>query len=296
MMGFLAWIVRSRTARVGMAALLGLMRIFSPVGGGVIALTVLRYGWVEGIVTAFLGWLVLAAVGYGVMQDSIMALVVFTVVLWCIVIALAALLRRTSSLAMMIQAATLMGVLVVLGFFALQHDPVAFWTSLLDKWMVPALNARFGAGSHDWAPIIHRVAVRMTGVIGASVALSGSLAVLCGRWAQATLYNPGGFKAAFHQLRMGRAATIAASIVFVLAGVLDNVLIGNLAIVLLIMFMYQGLAILHGVAGKRRWRRGWLVAFYIIFALEAFYVLAIVAGAGLIDNWFDIRARVARQT
>lgn len=291
MKAFLAWLIRSRVARVGVIALFGLVRLLGPVSGGVIALVVLRQGWLEGLITALGASVVLGAVEVGVFHGGLFLLTVPTAILWGVIIALALVLRRTASLALTVQVASAIGCMVVIAFFVATPNPAVFWEALLTKMLLPALQA--SGPQQDWTPVIARMALLMTGMTGASLALGSSLAVFCGRWGQALLYNPGGFGHAFHRLRMGWVATIAASVVFVLAGVFDSSLIDNLAIVLLVMFMYQGLAVMHGVAALKRIHVGWLIAFYVIFILKPLYVLAVVAGAGLIDNWFDMRARVA---
>ncbi|HET6654794.1 MAG TPA: hypothetical protein VFL45_10750 [Gammaproteobacteria bacterium] len=295
MKDFLAWLMRSRLARVGMAALLGLVRLFGPFSGGVIALVTLRHGWLEGLLTTLGASIVLAAIEMGLVHGGLFVLTLPTLVLWWVIIGLALVLRRTASLALMMQAATALGCLAVALFFLANPNPLEFWTPLLKQLLLPMLQGSTAAMQRDWTLVIERMAMLMTGVTGASLALGSSLAVLCGRWGQAVLYNPGGFRDAFHRLRMGWIATLAASCVFVLAGLFNNVFIDNLAIVLLVMFMYQGLAVIHGIAGYKKVHAGWLAAFYTLFVLEFLYVLAIVAGVGLIDNWFDIRARVARK-
>jgi hypothetical protein len=295
MKNFLAWLMRSRGARIGFAALLGLVRLFSPLSGGLVALVVLRHGWLEGVVTTLGASIVLAAVEAGLMHAGFLVLTLPTLLLWWLVIALALVLRRTVSLALMMEVATGLGCLAVVLFFLVNPDAEAFWTPLLKQLVLPVLKSSTGASGHDWSPVIERMALLMTGVMSASLVLGASLSVLCGRWGQAVLYNPGGFRDAFHRLRMGWIATIAASVLFVLAAVLNNIVINNLAIVLLVMFMYQGLAVIHGIAGQKKIHPVWLAGFYTVFVLEFLYVLAIVAGLGLIDNWFDIRSRVIRR-
>lgn len=296
MTGFLGWLMRSRAARIGITALFGLVRLLGPLSGGVIALVVLRKGWLEGLITTLCASLVLGAVEAGLFHGGVYVLTVPTLILWWVIIVLAWVLRRTASLALMVQAASIIGCLAVAAIFAAMPDPAVFWEPLLKQALLPALNASaHGGASRDWTPAIERMALLMTGTTAASLVLGSSLAVFCGRWGQAVLYNPGGFREAFHRLRMGWSATIAASLVFVLAGLLNSRLIDNLAIVLLVMFMYQGLAVIHRSAALKNVHVGWLVAFYTVFVLEFLYVLAVVAGLGLIDNWFDIRALLARK-
>ncbi|HET6724470.1 MAG TPA: hypothetical protein VFH85_00505 [Gammaproteobacteria bacterium] len=296
MKNFLAWLMRSRLARVGLAALLGLVRLFGPFSGGVIALVTLRHGWLEGLLTTLGASIVLGAVEAGVVHGSLYVLTLPTLILWWAIIGLALVLRRTASLALMVQGATALGCLAVGLFFLVNPHPETFWIPLLKQALLPMLEPAQRT-SPDVMLFIHGEAMRMTGVIGASLAFGSSLAVLCGRWGQALLYNPGGFRAAFHRLRMGWIATLLASVVYVLAALMNNALVENLAIVLLVMFMYQGLAVIHNVASVKNVHVGWLVVLYALFLsmVMTLYVLAVVAGIGLIDNWFDIRARVARQ-
>jgi hypothetical protein len=124
------------------------------------------------------------------------------------------------------------------------------------------------------------------------MAFVSSLAVLIARWWQAILYNPGGFQADFHRLRMGRIATGVASVAF-LAGLLTQYpVLDNLAVVFLVMFIFQGLAVVHSVMARRQASNVWLAGFYALCVVAFWPMLALVAGGGFMDNWFDLRARL----
>ena len=133
-----------------------------------------------------------------------------------------------------------------------------------------------------WGPLIPGALVWW-----ASLLLTGAL--LLARWWQATLYNPGGFSKEFYQLRLGRV--LASLLVMLLGGSLlaNQVLLANLAMVLGLMFIVQGIALVHALAARAGLARGWLAAFYVIMVLFLSQLLIVLA---VIDAWVDFRTRM----
>jgi hypothetical protein len=283
---FLAWLMSGRLPPIVTAAGLGVVPLLNLPSGAVVGLIALRRGALEGIVAAAGGAALLAALS-ALIGRSGMLPIVPVAVLWASVIVLALVLRHSRSLKLTIQIATLLGCLAVVAFFVDLGDPSRFWSAVLRANLLPLLD--HGGSSIDWHKVIPRMARLMTGVTAAGVVLTTTVAILLARWGQAMLYNPGGLRREFHTLSMGRVATLGASAVFVVSGLIENDAINNLAIVLLVMFMYQGLAVIHATAARRGFHAGWLALFYVLFFLLPLYVLAVVAGLGLVDNWFSMR-------
>jgi len=63
----------------------------------------------------------------------------------------------------------------------------------------------------------------------------------------------------------------------------------DLLIVAAVMFMLQGLAVAHGLAGSARAHVGWLVMIYILLVVAMPETVVTLAVAGIVDNWFDFR-------
>ena len=132
-----------------------------------------------------------------------------------------------------------------------------------------------------------------------AAALSSVLAsLLLARWWQALLYNPGGFREEFHALRMGRRSSLVALVLFgagLFGGGMLEALATNLALVAVMLFLFQGLATAHGLAGKLKLATGWLVALYAVLILAPPQMVVVLSALGFADAWVDFRGRVGNR-
>jgi hypothetical protein len=96
----------------------------------------------------------------------------------------------------------------------------------------------------------------------------------------------------FRALRLGRVLGVPATVLLVVALVLEAPVVQNLAPLALFAFLFQGLSVLHAWAHAKHWHPGYLVPVYVLLAspLVGIAVLGL-GGLGLADNWFDLRAR-----
>jgi len=62
----------------------------------------------------------------------------------------------------------------------------------------------------------------------------------------------------------------------------------DLVIVLVLLYMLQGLAVAHASVAARGVNAAWLVALYFVLMM----VPMVVAIAGLLDTWVELRGRV----
>ncbi|MGE5154168.1 MAG: DUF2232 domain-containing protein [Bdellovibrio bacteriovorus] len=266
---------------------------FALVSGAAIALVTLRRGLREGALLgglATLGVGLLSALALGTPWPALGTLLV----LWLPVWALAALLRHFRSLSLTIAAAGGIGVLIVIAFHALVADPAAVWRELMTPFREvlirdgvvepPAADALFAAIAH-W----------MTGAFAAALVLQWILGLFLGRWWQALLYNPGGFGQELRELRLHRAFGIAGlALLAATALVRGPGLIPDLLIVLLPLYLLQGLAVIHQIHRARRLHPGWLFALYALLVVFMPHAELLVACLGLVDIWSDLRARLAQ--
>lgn len=215
--------------------------------------------------------------------------------LWLPVWLLSIVLRATVSLAVTIQAATLAGALLVIGLHLFLTDPVAIWQQALDELFGAVLQQ---AGVAEPGAKLQVLANIMTGVVAATMVVSYLFSLLIARWWQAALYHPGGFRQEFHQLRLGSIMAIASLGVLIGAWLISGgfgIVLRDLGTVVLVVYLFQGLAVVHGVVGLLQANVGWLVGVYILtlFALPQLTIL--LAVTGMVDTWVDVRARLARR-
>ena len=217
--------------------------------------------------------------------------VAYSLLHWLPLTALALVLRYTMLLGLTLQVVIGLGVFAVLVAHFISPDLTGYWTSLLDKYLRPAMiQAELPAESVD--EILRKVAQFMTGSFVASMQLSMALALFLARWWQALLYNPGGFRNEFLQLRLGYPMALVGLGLFAMAVLTNSAVAVELAMVGLLMFLLQGVAVVHSLCARTRTPAMWLIGFYIILILALLRMLLAVCALGVIDNFVNLRTRL----
>lgn len=187
---------------------------------------------------------------------------------WAPVVAVAAVLRRRGRLDDALLAACAMGWVAVLAQYLVLADPAATWQEILRQVLPPEqLAGQAGIAASDVAQMIERMAPLMPGLIGASFVFGAITSLLLGRWWQSLLDNEGGFGREFRSLRLGRVAAVITGLVCLSAAVTTAAPLVGLALVVLTLYLFQGVAVIHGVIAARAMSTGWLVALYVMMAI-----------------------------
>lgn len=288
-----AYVVRGRlqaTLVVVASALFGLL--LPPLGyfgGAAVALVTLRMGQQEGLLLILRAALLVGLIGVLLMHNPV-AGVVFALVLWLPVWGLAASLRRTASQARSLLLAALFGVMAVLAFHAWSDDPVQWWYGVLQEFLRQAGSQLVETEQAQLLQELRPVASVMTGVTAQALSASLIACLMLGRWWQAVLYNPGGFGDEFRQIRMGKGLTLGALLLVAAAALLHTQLLYlDLAVVLLLPFAVQALAVVHTLVRQKQAHDGWLVALYVLIVLNFGHMALLLGVVGALDNWFEFR-------
>jgi hypothetical protein len=112
--------------------------------------------------------------------------------------------------------------------------------------------------------------------------------LLLGRWWQALLFNPGGFRPEFHQLRLGRPLALLALALFGAAVLSGWPVLSNLVLVLGTLYSVQGIAVAHALVFKLRLSPAWLLLLYLFLVP---LLSQLVMALGIADAWADFRTR-----
>jgi hypothetical protein len=130
----------------------------------------------------------------------------------------------------------------------------------------------------------------MEGVLGAVHMVILLACTVLARWWQAALYNPGGFQAEFHQLRLPvwLTGTLALA-VFGLSNVADMT---QWLFMLAIPLLFAGLALVHGLVEQMKLGRIWLLAIYAGLLLSSAMVFTLLALLATLDSVFGLRKRL----
>ncbi len=290
-----AFVMRGRsTAALVAATAAVLFWLFPPfliVSGAAVALVTLRRGAAEGawlMALAGFGAVALTALALGTPWPMLDVLPAFWLPVWL----LALVLRATVSLSRTFQVAALLDLLGVAGFYLALGDPAVWWGGVLNQWeqalapLAPADRATLDqllALLKTWAPYLPGQAV------GAALlfVLAG---LLLGRWQQALLFNPGGFRPEFHELRLGQPLAALMLALFGATLLSGWPPLSNVALVLGLLYTVQGIALVHAIALKRRLSPAWLLLFYLLLLVPS--LSQGVMALGVADAWADFRTRV----
>jgi len=271
--------------------------LFPPMGivsGAILALVALRLGANAAVLlTAVLviGMIILSVV-FG--QPASLGMV-YGLVQWMPVVLLALLLRNTGSWRMVMQALLLATAAVLLLAHAGIDDLSGYWLKMLDTYLRPMLE-QAGMDSQRISQDLPQMSLIMTGVLAASLILSTMLMLLLGRAMQASLYNPGGFASEFAELRLGFWPAAMTLLLIVAAASLRLPVIGEVLMVAMVLFFFQGLAVVHGLYRKLQWPKGILVMLYVMLVLFFTPFAIMLAVMGTIDAFIDVRKRISSTT
>ena len=281
MRGLAEFIMRGRWQALAVAALGAGSLLFGWISAAAIALVTLRQGLNTG------GWLTLWALlpagltAYFSGDAGSVLLLVSTFVL-------AAVLRISVSLALAVLATVAVGLLSGLilvwasGEFLQQLTDV--FSAVLTQ-LETSLNADGGPSVSLERPN----ATQIAGILAAGNSAVTVLSLLLGRYWQALLYNPGGFRREFHALRLPAQWTLglaAFSMVvwFVMPGFSGWVAVS------VIPLMFCGFALAHARAAVVGHGAGWLTAFYVLWLVLDPVKIALL-GIVVIDAFLNFRAR-----
>ena len=299
-----AYIMKGRLQAILVAASMAVFSLLLPLlsylSGATVALVTLRVGLKQGLIVILGAGLATGLLALLTTGTSVPALV-FLLVLWLPVWILALSLKRTARLARSVLLAALFGAALILGVHAGTENPAEWWLKLFEQMMQDAAQEGATEGLPDIGGALAEISQLMTGVMAAALTMTLVGSLLLGRWWQALLYNPGGFRQEFHGLALGKAAAVVTAVLFLLDSLrVEGVLVlsGDLLIVAGFLFMLQGMAIVHSLVARREASTGWLVGMYVLLVLpmtmaQMLFVLAI---AGFGDNFFNFRELLGKKT
>ena len=285
--------MRGRLHAASLASLFAVLSLVLPplsyISGALVALVTMRRGNSEGAVIAVISAIVLSVVAQFATGNMVIGFV-FALMVWLPVWILSVVLRKTVSLMLTVSAAALISAIAVIGFHAMVGDTVTWWLSIIDQLFVEAFE-QSGADATQLKMMRENMSQFMTGLMATAFFLSMVLSIFLGRWWQAVLYNPGGFKTEFHAFRLDKTVAIIGALILVWASVLaeaGSVAI-DLAFVVSVFGSVAGLALVHHFVDTRGVNKAWVITLYLLLMFVAPQLLVLLAIAGFADAWMDLR-------
>jgi len=276
-----------------MVAVTGLLALpFGPalfVSGALVALVTLRQGPAGGL-RVVAGAAALLGAGVLALSGRVGPAVLTIGVLWFAVWSAAGILRTGGRQGLAVSALGLWTAGYATAMRLGVTDVDEFWTSRLR-----ALNAGIEAQGGEflttaqldlYGGMMHEASIAMLYL------MLGSMLML-GRYWQAGLYNPGGFRTEFRTLSLPGGAWAAGALV-ALASMLSRLagkpvgVLEDLLLLAVMVFSWQGLAVMHArILAGMHWLWAW--GFYSLFLALPQLVVLVLAGIGISDRYKDYR-------
>jgi len=294
--GFLAeYIMRGRLQAMIVASTLALISLVMPpvsiVSSGSIALVTLRRGAFEGLMVLGCSTAVVGGLGFFLL-GNLQFVLLYGMVLWIPVWLISIILREGRYLSLTIEIAVLIGVLGVICFYLYETDLAVMWVNVLSQ-VLP----RNAPPVQDFKHTLDVISHYMTGIVVAASIFGMLFGLFLGRWWQALLYNPGGFKKEFLSLNTRPRLAIASVLVVVVAilssGVISE-LSWNISILLFVMYTFIGTAVIHTLFASMKMGRYMVPMFYITLFLIPHAMLP-VSLVGLSDAWMNLRNKISNK-
>jgi hypothetical protein len=248
MRGLAEFVMTGRKQAIVVVLILGLIPMLNLLSPVIVGLVALRKGLQEaGMV---LVWALLPLAAWAVAGDVIPLIMLFGIT------GLAWFLRETESWELTLLASILVGVSIEL-YMRAQPE------------LLNVVYAQFEAylSAQDLQMVsLEQFRATIPSFFGAVYMFLAILLLMLARWMQAALYNPGGFQTEFHGVEF-----IPESWVFYM----------------MMPLIFSGVALVHGLVGKRKASSMWLVAFYGLMP----WMSQLIVMLALIDSLYDFRSR-----
>lgn len=299
-MNFLAaYIMRGRLQAMTTASSLALLSLIMPpvsiLSSASVALVTLRLGATEGLYILGASSLVAGLLGFLLLGNFQFALI-YVLVLWLPVWLISIVLREGRHLSLAVEIAVLLGVMAVIGFYLYNPEIAATWGNLFTQ-MTPE-NLPPDAPVADFKRATGILSHYMTGIVAAGSVFSMLFGLFLGRWWQANLYNPGGFKAEYLSLstqpRLAIGSLLVVAIALAMPGI-GSEIAWNATILMFVLYSVIGTSVLHTLFAAMKLARFTVPMLYITLFLIP-HALLIVALVGLADAWLNLRKYQSKHT
>lgn len=279
MRGLAEYAMSGRRQAVTVAIIFGLIPMLSLLSGAIVALVILRKGMQEGLLVML--WALLPAGLQWAIGDTTPIFMLAGVSI------LANTLRATGSWSKVLLLATVLGLVLQLSL-ALQPGYVTELQEIFSELMAQGQELPpLAAGSEASSP--EEAVALLLSFYGAYHVLIFTGCLILGRAWQAGLYNPGGFREEFHNLRFD-PRVMAVLLALVLGGLAGIAPLDNWMPVFCMAPMFAGLAVIHHVVFNRKLGIAVLVMAYLALLLMSPAIILL----GFVDSIFDFRKRWAR--
>lgn len=281
------WLVaRPHNAVLGLAVTL-LLPAPQLTSGAIMVLLILVQGIRLAVIEAIVAAPVLA-VAFVLFGGTLASVIVLMAVTWVPVMLLAVSLVTMRSLTLTLQMTVIVAVAALLVFQIAVPDPTAFWQPYLD---IMAAVIRENGLQLD-TELLTADVMTISAVL--VFWMLYTVALLIGYWLYQQLPVEVHDFGRFRDLNFGRVIAFTMLLASLLALVIDATWLQNVAFVTFVMFMMQGLAIIHWLHGEGILPVAALVAVYVLLPFLQVLLVMVLALIGYADAWFGFRRRMIK--
>jgi len=260
------------------------------ISAAAIVLVTLVQGPQRGLITialSLLGALLFAYLIFAMPQVAM----IFVLLAWLPAWMIATILRQTVSMAYSLQILTAISLFAVVVIYTVFPHFGEYWREPLNHMVTQLAQQSDEFSLAELQQTEDLIIDYLPGLFVSSIMFGTMLSLFLGRWWQAVFYNPGGFAEEFHSLNLGKISALIALAITFIAVIVNNVFAFAMVTVVFVLYLAQGMSIMHAAFKVRKVNTAWLFVVYIIMFFIPHLLLLLVV-AGMIDPWLDIRQRV----
>lgn len=281
------YILRSRVHAILAISVLTVFSIFiSPfsyfISGAPMGLAALRKGPVTGLQVAA-GCLLLTALPAMALNLQPGIPIAFMATVWLPVILCAGLLRNTQSQGLMVLCAGTVGVFFTALIYVMLEDIQTWWHEWFEVWKQYAESE---PARQQLEQAYQLISPLLSAIFASGFVISLIITMLLARWWQSALFNPGGFRKEFYALRLPRILvfpTLAGLLTLLLIPGATSIALRDTVILMLVLYLFQGISVIHGFLYTRARSRVWLIVIYGMFFVMPRFVLLFMSCVGIVN-------------
>lgn len=283
-----AFILRSQMHAAGTVGLFGTLAwvfpLLSYLSCAALALVVLSKGVQQAIPVMIGAGIFSGLIAFVTLGTPLLALAM-TLAVWIPTMIVAEALARSRSQSIMILVASGLAILLAITLRLFMADVDGFWLQLIER-LVERSQAQ---GAFLDADFRQTIAAAMNGIVSAGLALTLTVSVMIGRWWQSTAVNPGGFAEEFRQIMMPKGLAILLAVllgwmIFGKVGVQSAGIMLDISMILMLAFMFAGLAFIHQAFHATGKSTSWLIGLYVFLFIAFVYAVSALAVLGVVTS------------
>jgi len=301
----LDFIMRGRVHAIMATAAFALLAVglapFVYLSGAVVGLSTLRNGELQGVVIMAGASALYAVVCAAFFGNTVIALLMIVIV-WAPTLLLCIGLRATSSQALTLTFGAMLAAAGVLVFHLVVGDTGQWWRQIFDQLVASGLSGLGAAPDRNAVVLLVKMldaaAPMMAGLLAGAILSSAYVMTLLARWFHSVLDNPGGFGQEFRSLSLDYKVAIAVVVVAGLVWFSGDIFGGfarDILFLAVVLYLFQGLAVAHGVVAQLGASIGWLFFLYVVLIIATEHVLLLLTITGFLDTWLKIRTRLGNK-